>query len=74
MKFQYLVCAEDPLNFRAATVEAEDVVDAIEQALPEIRLWRLEARAEGRPFNPRGGVRVIAKSGQFQAVRVPKTG
>lgn len=73
-KFPYLVCAEDPLNFRAATVEAEDALEALELALPHVRLWRAEAQVEGRPFNPRGGVRIIAKSGQFQAVKVQRAG
>lgn len=69
MKYPFLVCAEDPLHFRAVTVDAEDVVDALEQAVEHARLWRTEARTAGHFFNPRGGVRVIAKSGQFQAVR-----
>lgn len=73
-KYPYLVVAEDPLHFRAATVEAEDAVDALEQAVAQVKAWREEARRDGWAFTPRGGIRVIAKSGQFQAARVEKAG
>lgn len=69
-KYPYLVCAEDPIHFRAVTVEAEDQVDALEQAVALVKVWREDARKLGRPFSPRGGVRVFAKSGQFKAVKV----
>lgn len=69
--YPYLVCAEDPLQFRADTVYARDLVHACELGAALVRKWRADAADKGEAFAPRNGVRVFAKSGSFSAVKAP---